>query len=201
MEECLFTRFGKQPGACRVNNNCHSRREKQESILHAMIFKKEGFEGIVVIILATRFSNLEILAKMEEEMEEKERLERGEPPKEKKEEEKVAEKVEGEKETAAAEVKKEESAQASAVNSREDLKMSRENSYDRSVDKDSSEMKNTLVLNIFSRMEHSKSELDLGYTQGQDARRSQWEDWEGWNPPSHHSGHYPDEWARYVTSF
>ena len=47
-------------------------------------------------------------------------------------------------------------------------------------------------------MEHSKSELDLGYT-GQDARRSQWEDWEGWNPPSHHSGHYPDEWARCAT--
>ena len=65
-------------------------------------------------------------------MEEKERLERGEPPKEKKEEE---EKVEtGEKDTAAAatEVKKEDSAQASAVNSSgENLKMSRENSYDR----------------------------------------------------------------------
>lgn len=45
-------------------------------------------------------------------------------------------------------------------------------------------------------MEHSKSELDLGYTE-QGGRRSQWEDWEGWNPPSHHSGHYPDDWARY----
>ena len=41
--------------------------------------------------------------------------------------------MEGEKENTAstAEVKKEESGQASAVNSREDLKMSRENSYDR----------------------------------------------------------------------
>ena len=71
---------------------------------------------------------------MEEEMEEKERLERGEPPKEKKEEEKTEETlVEGEKENTAstAEVKMEESGQASAVNSREDLKMSRENSYDR----------------------------------------------------------------------
>ena len=146
-------------------------------------------------MIATRFSNLEILAKMEEEMEEKERLERGEPPKEKKEEEKKEEKVEGGKEDAAAEVKKEESAQASAVNSREDLKMSRENSYDRWADGDGIGYL-TLVLNLFSRMEHSKSELDLGYT-GQDGRRSQWEDWEGWNPPSHHSGHYPDEWARY----
>ena len=44
-------------------------------------------------------------------------------------------------------------------------------------------------------MEHSKSELDLGY-QGPEARRSQWEDWEGWNPPSHHSCHYPEDWAR-----
>ena len=92
-------------------------------------YNLNDFEGIII----ARFSNLEILAKMEEEMEEKERLERGEPPKEKKEEEKVEEKkVEGEKETAAAsEVKKEESAQASAVNSGENLKMSRENSYDR----------------------------------------------------------------------
>ena len=49
---------------------------------------------------------------------------------------------------------------------------------------------------VFLRMEHSKSELDLGYTE-QGGRRSQWEDWEGWNPPSHHSGHYPDDWARY----
>ena len=44
-------------------------------------------------------------------------------------------------------------------------------------------------------MENSKSELDLGY-QGPEARRSQWEDWEGWNPPSHHSCHYPEDWAR-----
>ena len=104
-------------------------------ILKAHLQFKEGdFEGVAIII-ATRFSNLEILAKMEEEMEEKERLERGEPPKEKKEEEKVEDKkVEGEKETAATtEVKKEESAQASAVNSGENLKMSRENSYDRWV--------------------------------------------------------------------
>ena len=71
---------------------------------------------------------------MEEEMEEKERLERGEPPKEKKEEEKVEDKKgEGEKESAT-EAKKEESAQASAVTSGDNLKMSRENSYDRWVD-------------------------------------------------------------------
>ena len=150
------------------------------------------------MMIAIRFSNLEILAKMEEEMEEKERLERGEPPKEKKEEEKKEEKVEGGKEDAPAEVKKDEStAQASAVNSREEVKMSRENSYDRWVEEDRI-VKLTLFLILFSRMEHSKSELDLGYA-GQDARRSQWEDWEGWNPPSHHSGHYPDEWARYAT--
>ena len=160
-----------------------------------------SFINVTVFIISViyRFSNLEILAKMEEEMEEKERLERGEPPKEKKEEAKKEETlVEGEKENTAstAEVKKEESGQASAVNSREDLKMSRENSYDRwELSLKSSSKGNQLKQEFFFRMEHSKSELDLGY-QGPEARRSQWEDWEGWNPPSHHSCHYPEDWAR-----
>ena len=104
--------------------------KKQKIGRHPMGPTTRGsFKAIItVIIIVTRFSNLEILAKMEEEMEEKERLERGEPPKEKKEEKE--ETVEGEKETAT-NAKKEESGQASAVNSRDGLKMSRENSFDR----------------------------------------------------------------------
>ena len=123
-------RFGKQRGGKKENTvACNKLYPLLLSSIQLQDYNLNDFEGIII----TRFSNLEILAKMEEEMEEKERLERGEPPKEKKEEEKVEEKkVEGEKETAAAsEVKKEESAQASAVNSGENLKMSRENSYDR----------------------------------------------------------------------
>ena len=104
-------------------------------LLHELITSNPGkltvgklYGGVLIyeIWKTTRFSNLEILAKMEEEMEEKEALARGEtiPSKEKPEEKKEGKEVAGLK--GEAEVKKEEEVPAA-----EDCKMSRENSYDR----------------------------------------------------------------------
>lgn len=86
------------------------------------------YGGVLIyeIWKTTRFSNLEILAKMEEEMEEKEALARGEtlPPKEKEEGEKkttnMQEEVQGDKVE-----------QNVATGDENGNKMSRENSYDR----------------------------------------------------------------------
>ena len=86
------------------------------------------YGGVLIyeIWKTTRFSNLEILAKMEEEMEEKEALARGEtlPPKEKEGGEKkttnMQEEVQGDKVE-----------QNVATGDENGNKMSRENSYDR----------------------------------------------------------------------
>ena len=92
------------------------------------------YGGVLIyeIWKTTRFSNLEILAKMEEEMEEKEALARGEtlPPKDK-EKEKEEEKKEGTVETEQVTVEENSEKKDSTAASCENLKMTRENSYDR----------------------------------------------------------------------
>jgi hypothetical protein len=129
------------------------------------------YGGVLIyeIWKTTRFSNLEILAKMEEEMEEKEALARGEtlPKKEDACKEGTASGT-GAATPATIEVD-EKPVEEPVVAGSEDVKMSDEKSY------------NQLEAGC-------RSAEAQGWQQAADPR-SQWEDWAGWNPPC-------EDWAR-----
>jgi hypothetical protein len=137
------------------------------------------YGGVLIyeIWKTTRFSNLEILAKMEEEMEEKEKGDSGDAP-QKKETPSESEKSKPE---VGADPEEEERTSAKCDAKLKDLQdeLDKSNHIERE--------------NSFDRLEQSKSRMDQNYRDEANSmhhrgnghvhnQRSQWDHWDGWNP-------------------
>ena len=133
------------------------------------------YGGVLIyeIWKTTRFSNLEILAKMEEEMEEKEKLERGEVV---------------EKKTPSVVPSEGEKTEKTVGTEETQIVADEEELTETKVDDRLKEIKNDLETAIprdtsYDKLEMSKRRMDQAYREEQRYSSGMWDQWDGWHPP------------------